>query len=259
MKRRVVVLIAAGLSLATMPAASEQFAMKRPQSRVFIEVYGPDSRDAVATDWAATFVFTGAAGDPCSATAIGDRAVLTAAHCVSSPAGTIQVSGKPIHVTCQMHPDYGKKHGTDFALCIAVAQLATPAGGFETLGTDAAATPVGARIKLLGFGCRAPSGDESFGRLSEGNATILEVSNSVIEAGAGASICFGDSGAAAYVSSGNYKANRRVVAVNSANRDDHSLLAMIASQQFLDWAKQWANDQKVVICGLHASATNCHK
>jgi hypothetical protein len=249
-------------SLTQLACFAEAFAMK-PGDPVFRgEIAGPESREANATQWPSTFVFRSATDTECTATAIGEQAILTAAHCVEPlDAGTVEIDRRLHNVSCKHHTSYPRAPSADFALCLVTPSLPIPALGFEVVNTAASATTQGTQIKLLGFGCRYPGGaDQRFGRLSEGDAAVLEVRTDYLVTGGGAAVCLGDSGGGAYIAIDADGIRRRLVAVASyGDLNNLSWLSMTAGSLFITWAKGWSQDHNVVICGLHESARGCHQ
>jgi Trypsin len=211
-------------------------------------------------DYPATFIFRTSGG--CTSTAVGNRAILTAAHCVTNGAkGTITLAdGTKAEVVCEHHPEYGVNRTKDFALCVAAKAM----GGFpfENVNTSIAFPKVGDEIRLLGFGCREDGGhDGAFGVLYTGPAKVIRLPKAddidTITRG-GAAVCFGDSGGGAFVDLTTGGAVRSLFAVNSrGDISQYSYLSTTATLSFVSFAVSWAAKNGVDICGVSAGANGC--
>jgi len=208
--------------------------------------------------WPATFTFKNAEGGGCTATAIGQKVILTAAHCVKNGAtGLVALARASVQVTCSHHPKYPDDISSDFALC--VAQNPLPDLGYQRVNTDPALVNVDATIVLLGYGCLQPGGvDRSFGTLYQGTADVQRLTgpdNFIIVSGDSA-VCFGDSGGGAF--SADSVATRLLIGVNArGDISKTSWLASTSSPTFIDWAKKWSGDKGAAICGISNSAQGC--
>lgn len=213
-------------------------------------------------DWPATFIFRGPLGS-CTATAVGDRVILTAAHCIEhEETGGVRIGDELVPIQCFHHPGYDNgNQTTDFALCL--AQTAMSGFPFEVVSTAIAFPRVGDPVLLLGFGCTEEGGhDGGFGTLFRGTATTVrrpQGENIDTVTQGGAAVCFGDSGGAAYfLLSPNSTTRRSVIAVNSrGDISKFSFLSTLATPQFVDWAIEWGNKHGVAICGLNIQARGC--
>ncbi|MEQ8346580.1 MAG: trypsin-like serine protease [Sneathiellaceae bacterium] len=224
-----------------------------------LEVLGEGAERAPFGAWPATLVFRNAAGGGCTATMVGQRAVLTAAHCIEDgAAGHVVHQGTRNRLVCSHHPAYPRDISADFALCIAAADLGDMP--FEWLNTEPATLSMGKSITLLGYGCLTSGGeDRNFGTLYQGVAEIAEMPGPDIYylARGGAAVCFGDSGGGSFLATDEPN-ERRLFAVNSrGDISRYSWLSGTANPLFVDWARAWAGTHDVKICGLHDEAQGC--
>lgn len=219
---------------------------------------------AERSSWPVTFVFEYYPSKPCSSTVVGQRVVLTAAHCVKDKAqGIVNINSTVIRSTCYRHPDYTdtsselNKVSPDFALCLLDTSLT--GSEFEIISIDSNLLKVTSEIRLLGFGCTSTSrGAQGFGTLYEGDAKVSDLPNngSYYLTTTGDAACFGDSGGAAYVRYTNGK--RFIVAVNSrSDIKQKTWLSATSPNGFHDWAKKWSEKHVVKICGLDPEAKGC--
>ena len=196
-------------------------------------------------------IFSG--GGSCTATLVGPKVLLTAAHCVADGA---QVrfefkGGDNVSNGCTHHPGYEANQTKDFALCSLSEHLATD---WESINTSHSLVKIGGRITLSGYGCTEPGGSGgNDGKLREGYATVTAVPSRndydiVTEAATGA-LCFGDSGGPAFYEVGD---NRVVVGVNS--RGDIEKTSFLSAVHMVDqnFMKKWADSKGVRICGIHS-------
>ncbi len=237
--------------------AEEQFELSRnlAPGGVGGEIIGGEIADP--TKWPATLTFRTSAGG-CTATVVGEKVVLTAAHCVKN--GQVgKLPGAAGTVTCTHHPDYPGETSADFALCLADTKLTfTP---YEYVAVDPRVVAKGGKIRLLGFGCLQENGkDRSYGVLYHGSADIEQIPEDdlyTVTKG-GAAVCYGDSGGGAFVENVGPLNKRLLVGVNSrGDINTWSWLSTAPTPQFLAWATTWAKEHTVSICGLDANAQGC--
>lgn len=225
---------------------------------------------ALVGQWPATFVFgtnTDAEGS-CTATAVGRRVILTAAHCVEDGSDLwVSTSSQNIPLTCDRNPSYDSDHQTaDYALCVLDRPLPNLGEGFERVNADGNLARGGKSLLLIGYGCTTVDGVLDFGHLYQGFATVEDSSsdpprgpNQIAVLG-GAAICSGDSGGGAYweKSEHDITGSRLLVAINAkSNLDTVSVLTRTDSNIFLQWARKWASERNVAICGVVGEEDHC--
>jgi hypothetical protein len=237
--------------------APASFRFERPRSPQDGQGAVLHATPARPEDWPSTYVFDGRLN--CTATAVGPRAILTAAHCVDDRAvGELPVgaTGSVIRVTCRHHTLFRRTRTADFALCLAGADL--PRTGFEFISADLAVLARETPVQLVGYGCT----DEGrrFGTLYEGPTYVTDNPSRgslFTKTAGGAAVCEGDSGGAAYV----VREERRVIIGVNARGDfsRESSLATTATWQFVEWAQAWSRQTGAGICGLSATVDGCRR
>ncbi len=219
--------------------------------------------------WSATLRLDG--NEDCTATLVGPRAVLTAAHCVAdSSQGTLEVCGNKIDATCDHHPDYQEdvdeadedwyaKVSPDFALCQLDESVEFIT--YETIETDSKKVAIGVNLGLLGFGCGRENHGmvTDFGDLRLGEARIMEIPKPpsyFAVTDSGATLCDGDSGGAAYFLDCDQE--RKIAGVNAGQSCYRfSSIAITSTDGFLSWARSWSQLANLQICGIHSGIGSC--
>lgn len=229
-------------------------------------------------DWPAS-VYASMGSSRCTATVVGEKTLLIAAHCVSNGGtASFKAGGNSYSGKCTHAPDYDRAawethntaiiHGqvpaievrnstADWALCL----ISQPVTGvpFEVVNQDASRHVVGDNLTLTGYGCVRPGGgggNDGVYRIGQAKITALPSGNSndIVTKG-GAALCFGDSGGPAFYVSGQ---NRWVVSVNSrGDIKTTSYLSSVSTGPAKAFFSSWASSKGVTICGIHATATGC--
>lgn len=235
-----------------------EFELSRPKpDSGAVQIVGGDI--ASVGRWPATWVFKSATGSPCTATAVGPRVLLIAAHCLNDGAKGIIV-GTKIRIWCDRPATWTL--GYDVALCATSGNIPIRAGEpYETLDTRSPAAP-GQLLVLLGYGCTRSGG--SGGTLYQGVSDVDPASDvrTIVTRG-GAALCAGDSGGGAYRGGGD---DRKIVGVASTTiiDDRQSNFTALSSPHVLNWIGGWQGRQtydgqtvEVRICGINGKSTQC--
>jgi hypothetical protein len=202
----------------------------------------------------------------CTASLIGSRVILTAAHCAATGATlSLKVQAQKVSAVCTQAPDYhpANNPSPDYALCLAERDIAeTPF--FETINVDPSILVVKGVVRLTGFGCTKQGGGgdntNTVFRVGEASITALpsDGNNFLVTKGK-AALCFGDSGGASYITRGiDDDAPRIQVSVNAiGNMKDQSALASLSTPAAKQFINDWSTKHGVTICGVHSGATKC--
>lgn len=215
-------------------------------------------RAADPKDWPAS-MYASMGGASCTATIVGERALLIAAHCVSSGGkAQFKAAGESYSAVCLHSRDYQGNQTADYAAC----EIDRPVTGvpFELVNTEPAFVKVGEEILMTGFGCTISGGgggndgvyrigESIIAKLPQGNDNDLVTKGPAV-------LCFGDSGGPAFKIVGN---KRYQLSINSRVhfQSKSSYLSYLASQQGTRFLKAWTEKTGHKICGMHADAVGC--
>jgi hypothetical protein len=229
------------------------------------QIDGGDKQDSDV--WPATLKYYSSGTFFCTATIIGEKTVITAAHCISDGANA-QVNfdiGNPVNIKCTRNKAYNRVGlVADVALCLAESSFPTHTE-YENLDITQSWFTAGRPIFLLGFGCRnvhtadPATNGQLYGGLSDLLDTPISTDIHFFTQG-GAVICPGDSGGAAYVLGDSNKIGgpRSIVGLNSGYLPDARISTVAAfSSANLDFINEWRSENHAKICGVDPDATNC--
>lgn len=206
--------------------------------------------------WPATLIFRSADGSGCTATLVGPRALLTAAHCVPDRGiASIAFRSASIPARCDHHPGYASDYKEDYAMCRLESEARLDQ--YERINLSKERPKVGSTVNLLGYGCRTEGGgDKQFGTLFTGKAPVTSKDGAYFLTVGDVAVCFGDSGGAVFQAVSD--ANRVIVGVNSrGNIATTSYLARTGTDSFKSWAAQWSADRGATLCGVSAAFEGC--
>ena len=199
----------------------------------------------------------------CTASLIGPRVLITAAHCTTQNGEVKPVSeGKNDTIviinqarfrsTCTISPKY-QTEDHDIAMCVLDSALELP---FASLVKEGQGPKVGDQVTHVGFGCTNPNGQGgNDGRLKKGKAIVTALSSGRKHSweSRGDGLCFGDSGGPGYRFMATPRNNFHVViGINSrANIRDYNYLIDTSSKASQDFIRSWSSANNVEICGMH--------
>lgn len=200
----------------------------------------------------------------CTASLIGSRALLTAAHCTSEDGEVHPVSQEKeayqfIHkqiiyrATCTISDKYASEDH-DVALCLVNRDVDVKLASVVGLGEGPALQDV---VTHVGYGCVRPGGGGgNDGRLKTGEAVVTELSSGAGRHwwwSEGDGLCYGDSGGPGYKRLKDPKNEHHwVMGVNSrGDIRSVNLLTDLSSKASQEFMKKWARDNNAEICGLN--------
>lgn len=201
----------------------------------------------------------------CTATVVGSRVILTAAHCIQNSKGLIAAyEGEGVKTDfhnmaqtakftamCYIHPKYPKRLDHDFALCLASVDFPRAA----TLSKYGIRR--GDHVTLAGYGCTNKDGSGgNDGTLRMGRTQVSDVPGGLpgrdiwFETTGVSSLCFGDSGGPA-LRTIREDEPLEVIGVNSrGDISTKSQLSAVYVTEARKWFFEFEGKYGALICGV---------
>jgi hypothetical protein len=199
------------------------------------------------------YITTG--GARCTATLIGAKVLLTAAHCGRSGDTTSFQIGQTVYsATLTRSPVYQEGNASaDHDIAVGLIENEISGVKFASVGGEA---KVGTEITLAGYGCTTSSGtggNDGVLRIGENKVSSFNGFDMVSNLQGGGALCFGDSGGPAFVKLGNTMVEHHVVlGVNSkGNIKDTNYNARTDTTESQEFFAEFAQQNSVEICGVN--------
>lgn len=187
-------------------------------------------------------------GSGCTATIVGPKVIITAAHCaVTGATAKFKVDGVEYSAVMARSSLYPSQ---DHDVALGVVNTEIPNIKPFSVGGKA---NKGDAITLLGYGCiNVGGGGGNDGILRIGSSVIVDFSefDMVSRMAGGAALCYGDSGGPAFISDGG---KQKLLGINSkGNIKDTNYNTRTDVPESVSFIKEFASKNAVTICGVNS-------
>lgn len=175
----------------------------------------------------------------CSASLVGPKNIITAAHCAKSGISA-KIDGVKYPVSFVKHPNnstFGHKY--DVALGTIGAEVPGP---YVTLGDNVA---VGNDVAIFGYGCYVNGKYD--GKLRVGKSKVSGYQTTDFTTATGAALCYGDSGGPTF----NVETGHQVGVNSKGNISTRSWFLDLTRKDVREWLDREAKARSLFICGLN--------
>ena len=250
------------------PAAAQgqDIELFRPDSPVGVKLQVQGGQEATLSFWPATFVFDGKDGDSCTATAVGPKVLLTAAHCIFADVGPGVIVRYSNKLKCWRNKQWNGGAARDVALCLTDKPIRLEQSApYERIAPVSGEPALQRPVPMLGYGCTVQGG--STGVLYQGQSPVVRppVPDRFFSTSGTVALCAGDSGGAAYLFN---DTSRRIVGVAAmVSGKETSDFAATSDASVHAWIARWTKDridegrakEDLKICGIDQTLNSCHR
>ena len=196
----------------------------------------------------------------CTASIIGPRTLLTAAHCTRSKV-SFSVGGSKYSGSCMYSKEYSNNQTADFSICNITSKVEGII--YETINLVGDYVEKNDKVLQSGFGC-TKWGSKLDGKFRVATATVLKApsgTNYDYYTGKGeegeAVLCSGDSGGPAWKWVNGKR--EKLISVNSrSNTTTRSYLSALGTSAFQKLLTDYMANYGAEICGVGGFSTNCY-
>ena len=190
--------------------------------------------------------------NPCTATIVGPRVFITAAHCGATGAtSNFSINGKSYSAKLQQSPLYTTN---DHDISVGMTTEDITGIPYAIVG---GAYSEGLQITLLGYGCYSSDPSEpTDGKLRYGQTVTVSTSgyDMISKTPGGALVCYSDSGGPAYILQGDKHLLLGISTKGNMKDSNYDLRTDITETQ--SFLKNFATTNSVVICGINSDCSS---